>query len=253
MRDPFRVNKALKSRIDSVFDSLMTSFRAGSELSSATKGIERELFVSAFLSQIFPPHYRFSSGDVTSHDDARSGQIDIVMEFPRGFSLPFHPSGPRLFFAEGVAAAIEVKSNLSSQWDEVLATGKKLRNVKRRFDPDYYDAMAVELETGKLPYTNGSPHELAASLRAKGRGITNRAGTKIPLFAVGFTGWKTRETIEEKLSCGVVDAIFIVESQLFCSTIGPGFGSGSYSMLMFLEVELLRTNLPMPVSDNYRC
>ena len=255
MNNLFNTNVALKTRIDGVFNLLTSSFQAGAELSSATKGTERELFVSAFLSQIFPPHYRFSSGDVTGHSNQRSGQIDIVLEFPRGFSFPFHPSGPRLFFAEGVAAAIEVKSNLTDQWDEVVSTGTKLRQVQRRFDADFYEAMALELETGKAKYLGGDPKALAASLRARGRDIPNRAGTNIPFFAVGFGGWKSREKLEEKLECGVVDGIFVIESQIYASLNGPAFASGSYSMLMFLEAlenELLKTTMPLPVSYNYR-
>ncbi len=254
MTNPFSINQAIKTRIDGVFNVLSSSFHSGAELSSATKGTERELFVSAFLSQVFPPHYRFSSGDVTCHSNDRSGQIDIVLEFPRGFSLPFHADGPRLFFAEGVAAAIEVKSDLVGQWSEVVETGKKLRKVKRRFDPDYYEAMAAELECGKLSY-DGDAKLLASQLRSRGN-FPNRAGQTIPLFAVGFNGWKSQEKLEEKLLCGVVDGIFVVESQLFASSIGPSFGSGSYSMLMFLEMledQLLKTTIPLPVSHNYRC
>ncbi len=253
--NPFEHNEALKSRIEGMFNSLITSFEAGSELSSATKGTERELFVSTFLSQIFPPHYRFSSGDITGQPNRRSGQIDIVLEFPQGFSIPFHPSGPRLFFAEGVAAAIEVKSDLVAQWDEVVSTGNKLRDVQRRFDPDYYEDMAEEIETKKRSYAGDNPTNLVASLRARGRSIPNRAQRNIPLFAVGFSGWKTKEKLEEKLKCGVVDGIFVIGSRLFSSIHGPAFASGTNSMIMFLEAletQLLKTTVPLPVLHNYR-
>lgn len=92
-------------------------------MSSATKGRERELFVNEFLSKVFPPHFRFGSGDITDGSDARSGQVDLVVELPFFFpSFPIPGGAPRLYLAEGVAAAIEVKSDLSAQWDDVMRT-----------------------------------------------------------------------------------------------------------------------------------
>jgi hypothetical protein len=62
--------------------------QAGDRLSNASKGNEREAFINGFLSQVLPPHFRFGSGDITDQHGARSGQLDIVVEYPFVPSLP---------------------------------------------------------------------------------------------------------------------------------------------------------------------
>ena len=40
---------------------------------------------------------------------------------------------------------------------------------------------------------------------------------RIPLFAVGYTGWQTMETVREKLDEGSVEGILVIDSALFAS------------------------------------
>ncbi|WP_373867562.1 DUF6602 domain-containing protein [Shewanella xiamenensis] len=51
-------------------------------MTNATKGSEREFLVDLFLSNVLPNQYRFGSGDITDQKSNRSGQVDIVVEFP---------------------------------------------------------------------------------------------------------------------------------------------------------------------------
>jgi hypothetical protein len=86
-------------------------------LSSATIGSERAAFIDQFLSQVFPPIYRFGSGDATDSRGVKSGQLDVVVEFPFGPSLPMVGNEKsRLYLAETIAAVVEIKSNLANQW-----------------------------------------------------------------------------------------------------------------------------------------
>lgn len=77
-----------------------------------------EKYLSLFLSNVLPPLYRFGTGDITdalSNNDAsrKSGQIDIVVEMPWAPSfLMSAGSSVRLYPAEAVGTAIEIKSNL---------------------------------------------------------------------------------------------------------------------------------------------
>jgi hypothetical protein len=89
---------------------------------------QRERFIDVFLSQVFPPPFRFGQGDVTDTAGRRSGQLDVVVEYPLLPSLPVvgNQASSRLYLAEGIAAAIEVKSNVASQWSEVVSTATKL-------------------------------------------------------------------------------------------------------------------------------
>jgi len=137
------------------------------------------------MESIFPSTYRFGTGDIVDSNGVRSGQIDIVTEYP---FLPSFPAlgkdSPRLYLADGVAIVIEVKSNLCDQWDEVIATCNKLKKLS-------CDESRITQAIGSTP------------------------GTKIPLIAVGFKGWKKKETIEETLDSSNVDAILSIEEKIF--------------------------------------
>jgi Domain of unknown function (DUF6602) len=160
------VHSHIRERLEGIRQMLMGAHYAGNRLSNASKGNEREAFINGFLSQALPPHFRFGSGDATDQRGARSGQLDIVVEYPFVPSLPIVAGRtPRLYLAEGIVAVIEVKSNIKSQWKEVESTAGQLASLVRNYD---------------YP-----------------RGVTlgPRALAKIPLFAIGYTGWKTFETI----------------------------------------------------------
>lgn len=125
---------------------------------SASKGTEREIFVEIFLRNVLPPAYRFGTGVITDTVGKQSGQIDVVVEHAIVPSFPLvGASIPRLYLAEGVGAAVEVKSDLPGQWEEVLATGKSV---------------------GALHRDNGT--------------------SQVPYFAVGYAGWKKKETMFAK-------------------------------------------------------
>lgn len=135
-------------------------------LSTATIGQERAGFIDEFLSKVLPPIYRFGTGDATDQTGARSGQLDVVVEYPFAPSLPSIGTGQtRLYLAESVAAVIEVKSNIANQWGQALHTAKQLAPLRR----SYGAAMVF------------------------GRGPQD----KIPLFVVGYTGWSTVETLKQ--------------------------------------------------------
>lgn len=171
-------------------------------MSSATVGREREHFVSTFLGAALPQPFRIGTGDIIDSDDRHTGQLDGVIEYPFMPSLPLSVGGPRLYLAEGVGAVLEVKSSLDTQWKEVQETGAKLKPLRRKF--------GAGLIMGPGPLED------------------------IPLIAVGYGGWRTIETIEQKVSEGPADAILVIEHGL-CATRGAKAG-GDASMLLFLEI-----------------
>jgi hypothetical protein len=127
-------NQLVLERLAGIQTILKGVHQAGTPMSSATKGSERNAFIDEFLAQVLPPIFRFGSGDVTDLAGARSGRVDVVVEFPWLPSLPvIHAGQHRLYLAEGVAAAIEVKSDLTKQWDEVVNTARQLAPLQRVF------------------------------------------------------------------------------------------------------------------------
>lgn len=177
----------LQDRLAGIQKSLMALYESGSGMSAASRGREREHFIETFLSRVLPPGYRFGTGDVIDSFGKRSGQLDVVVEFTFLPSVPALGGGPRLYLAEGVAAVVEVKSDLSKQWAEVEVTASALRPLRRQFQAP-----------GFTPY--GPPP------------------AQIPLFAVGYTGWKQLNSVKERANAGIVDGVLVIDHGLFSTS-----------------------------------
>ncbi len=180
----------IKERLSGIQQMLLGARAAGLSLSSATKGREREVFVNGFLAEVLPPHFRFGSGDAIDHKRRRSGQLDIVVEYPFLPSLPLVMGrSPRLYLAEGIVAVIEVKSDVASQWSEVEATAQQLLPLQRAYG---YEG---------------------------GISIGPRAMPSIPLFAVGYGGWKTFETVHQHVDATKgINGVLVIEHGHFSGT-----------------------------------
>jgi hypothetical protein len=164
-------NPYIRERLEGIQQMLKAAHCAGKPLSNTSKGNEREAFINGFLSQVLPPHFRFGSGDATDQKGDRSGQLDIVVEYPFVPSLPIVAGRtPRLYLAEGIVAVIEVKSDIASQWKEVELTARQLATLARNYN-----------------FKNGVT-------------VGPRALERIPLYAVGYTGWKTFKPVKARVS-----------------------------------------------------
>lgn len=178
-------NKHILARIGGTQKTLVGAHEAGATMSNASKGSEREIFIDSFLSKVLPPIYRFGTGDATDNKGQKSGQLDVVIEHPFAPSLPDLGTGAvRLYLAESIAAVVEVKSDVCSQWSEVLKTAEGLNQIHR----DFQTSMAI-----------GSP-----------------PSESVPLFAVGYNGWKTVESVDRKLrESENVTGILVIEPCFF--------------------------------------
>ncbi|HLP87822.1 MAG TPA: DUF6602 domain-containing protein [Nostocaceae cyanobacterium] len=182
LKDYHTGNEYIAGRLKGIQIMLMAAHEASKLAANDTKGKERESFVKLFLSKTLPSQFRFGSGEITDLNSNLSGQVDIVIEYPYlpSITIPESSADTRLYLAEGVAAAIEVKSNLCNQWGQVVDTSKKIKQLRRIFS----------YKTGIAP-------------------------DKIPLFAVGYEGWKDVNTIRKYVNKETVDGIFIIENGLF--------------------------------------
>lgn len=180
-------NRFVQARLEGIQTILSGVHQSSVGLSSATKGGERAAFIDQFLAKVLPPIYRFGTGDVTDADGNKSGQLDVVVEYPVAPSLPIVGAGQsRLYLAESVAAVIEVKSNLADQWDEVRRTADALAMVRRRLN--------LLMSFGDSP------------------------SDKIPFFAVGYEGWTNIDTLHQKLaSSPSVTGALVIKRGLYAS------------------------------------
>jgi hypothetical protein len=189
------MNRHIASRLSGIHGVLCSAFEAGASLSSSSKGYEREIFISFFLSEVLPPIYRFGTGDITDalmngNPSRRSGQIDIVIEMPWAPSFPMPVgAGARLYPSEAVGTAIEVKSNLSTQWDEVIRTATELEPLRQRLS-------GISVDGGGLS-------------------VQDETDEPIPLYAVGYEGWSTAATVKEKAHSTPVDGVLVLKHKIF--------------------------------------
>ena len=159
---------------------------------------------------MLPPVYRFGTGDATDTAGSRSGQLDVVVEFPFSPTLPSvgGPPTTRLYLAEGVAAVIEVKSNAMNQWSEAVRTAALLEPLTRTF-------------SATMSFGSGPPEP------------------KIPLFVVGYTGWKTAQTMQAQLSANPnIAGILIIDAGIFVSnnTYGGIIATGPISLWGLISI-----------------
>jgi uncharacterized protein DUF6602 len=189
------MNKHVENRLEAIQQSLLAHYQGGSGLPSALIGGEREHLLNEYLSKLLPPIYRFGSGAVTDATGELSGQLDVVMELPLGSNFPMPAGAERLYLAESVAAVIEVKSDISSQWSQVQDAIRKVKILRR----DIRQSSAILLESSPEPIIE--------------------AGPKIPCYAVGYHGYRSLEALQDRLSATPIesrpDGVLVLESGCF--------------------------------------
>lgn len=196
----------LVQRLGAIRNQLIAAYEVGKPLTNESKGTEREVFISTFLSQALPTVYRFGTGDAIDHNGNHSGQLDVVVEYPFSPSLPaVGGSGVRLYPASGIACVLEVKSTLSTQWAQVQKTASKLAPLTREF--------AAAMTMGKGP------------------------GKSVPLLAVGFQGWVSRDELIKKvmMTDGLEGALSIREG-FFVSKDLQAYWEGDEALWAFLTI-----------------
>lgn len=184
------MHKILESRLKAVRDAFMAHYSGGSGLPKASNGKDRELFVDEFLKKVSAPDLRYVGGTIIdSISVERSGQIDVAVILPSAPSFAMPAGEERLMLAESVAAAIEVKSNLSTDWDGVRSTTKQIKALRKH----------------------------VKDLDDNGRCVV----APIPVYAVGYKGWasvwKLKKKLDETPEDERPDAVLMMESPAFVS------------------------------------
>jgi hypothetical protein len=183
------MNTYLKQRLDGLLGHFRAGLSAGGESATANRGTEREAFLSAFLLQALPPIYRTGTGEITDIQGSRSGQLDIVIEMPWAPSFGFPGSPVRLYPAEAVGVVIEVKSDVADQWNQVEGSAKALAELRQRLGGTSVSGPNLE--------------------------VHNESNERIPVFAVGYKGWRSAAPIKERLLSSELDGVLVLEGPIF--------------------------------------
>ena len=180
-------NTHILTRLQGIQTILNGVHQASAPLTNNTSGAERQAIIDSFLAAVFPNHYRFGTGDATDRNNKRSGQLDVVIEYPFAPSLPIPGGQTRLYLAESIAAVIEVKSNVAVQWTQATHTATQLAPLTRNF--------GATMVMGQ------------------------QATPEIPLFVVGYTGWNQIQTLQTNLATVPnIHGILVINQGLFVSS-----------------------------------
>ena len=215
------MNTHIATRLLAIQQSLMAHYAGGAGLPSAVKGSEREYLIHDYFAQVLPPMFRFGRGSITDSVGTMCGQIEVVLELPFGPSFPMPAGKERLYLADCVAAVIEVKSDLSSQWHEVIETTAKVKRLVR----DLRQPELLAFESSPSPeFSNPNPRS-------------------VPCYAVGYRGYKTVERLRARVASTSVDSrpdgALVVESGCFVGLTGTAEGAcGLFALVAELAVQL---------------
>lgn len=229
-------NKILYQRLEAVQDMLNANYRSVINSPSAVKGVSRSDFINNYLKNSVPQGLRIStSGEIIDNQNNCTGELDIILENGHFPNIPIaNVDSARLFFAEGVAAVIEVKSNLQSQWAEAVSTGSKLKEITREFGNTFassYNGCQDIIFNMTIDNLEPPMDEMLPEARL----LKN-----IPYFVVGYTGWEKIETLKSKLSenHGIISGILQIDKGFFIGD--DGFKNletvGPLSLLAFINV-----------------
>jgi hypothetical protein len=217
------------NRLTAIQSILLAGRAGGVGLSSSVAGGEREAFVNMVLANALGPPFRTGTGEITDAAGASAGQIDIIVEYAGSLSFPLmRGDGSRLYLAEGVCAAFEVKSNIASEWSDVAAKATRIKALTRKLG-------------------------LVASVKPK-------PPERVPFFAFGYFGWTQKATVQQKLlESRDVDGILVLgPNGIYCGAF-PDFSSHSAEgpMAIFgllLSIEQLTSSMigAKPAYGRYR-
>jgi hypothetical protein len=121
----------LGNSILALVDTLLSGYEHSKKYPNPVLGAERELIVENLLKKVLPKNTRFGSGVITDFTGQVTGQVDIVLECQQSISLPITNGTQRLYFADTVGAAIEVKSDLNKQRGDAFKQSHNIRKLIR--------------------------------------------------------------------------------------------------------------------------
>lgn len=159
----------IKNRLSALHSQLLAAHSGSAGLTTPTLGREREDFIDIFLKNCIPQGFRFGTGQAIDANENESNQLDIVIESTVAPSIPLLGSSyVRLYPIESICAVIEVKSNISQKWNEVIENYRSVECLESSL------AGGMGMEDGRL------------------------RSEDVAYFAVGYEGWVRSETFAEK-------------------------------------------------------
>ncbi|KVX98765.1 hypothetical protein WL11_24255 [Burkholderia ubonensis] len=179
-------------KLEDIHASLMARYNETAGFSSAISGTEREVVMKELLQRVMPSGFRIGSGSILDADGKETGQVDAVIERPFSLSFPIGSETNRLYVADSVCAAFEIKSDLYRQGKDAKQKIERIRALHRFDIPDHKD---------------------------KEHRVVVGDNLLIPCFIVGFKGHTTEESLQENFidprNRYAPSGVLCIDSELF--------------------------------------
>lgn len=219
-------------KLGNMKDTLLQYLSNTKGFPSPIQGEEREHFNKTVLSAILPNGYRVGKGVIIDADNRKTGQVDGVIEMPFSISFPISAGENRLYLADGVGIAIEIKSELTfakpttdnprpkGKWYDIVLKAHEIQDLVRQPFPERTDT------------------------------IVDYRYHHIPTFGVAYTGCKKIETLQKWVQyfskggaypLGLPHSIYIIESGLYFRCDGKLTAKGQEMALFAFISDVLQT------------
>lgn len=187
-----------KAKLKNIHEVLMQAYKNTAGFTSPVQGDEREVVIRELLKLVLPVSYRLGKGAIIDSLGNETGQVDAVFEKPFSLSFPISSETNRLYLADSVAAAFEIKSNLYAQVDEAVKKTSEIKRLRRQ--------------------ATAGPFVMFDEIY-------------VPTFVVGFTGYKTVESLYDKFipnarAADHINAILVLETGVFLGRAPTRFVNG---------------------------
>lgn len=124
-----RMLRAMEAKLVANLEESRASFRHAGLRGGGVEASFRE-----FLDSRLPRYLEVGTGEVIDTRDTRSGQTDVIIA-NEDQPIRSDRHDPTVFLIEGVAAAAEVKSRLTtSELDDSIAKGAKFKKLRNRYN-----------------------------------------------------------------------------------------------------------------------
>lgn len=169
--------------LNGVHDRIVAAFSGSRTASSSTKGGIREAAFHELASSL-PAIARVYRGDIIDREGNHTGQLDGIVVNANSPAVALS-GNERIVLAEGALAVFEVKSNLKSQWNQVLLTWDKLNKIRR--PPSRTAILAKQF-----------PAEVFEKAFGPAAGVVAEHEVAVAFLVLGWKGWSTHQKLEEK-------------------------------------------------------
>lgn len=137
-------NRELMEYFSSKTEVLKKKYEMTDTFQHNSRGFMRESFVKSVLNDVYPEKHFLTDGLIIDSDEEVSGEVDLAIYDEKYPVLGYENSSKML--SEGVLTHIEIKSNLYSNFTDVMDNAHDVKKLNQYFQVGYEDGEGLEVK-----------------------------------------------------------------------------------------------------------